>query len=261
MMERSFKFQVSGFRLSEFGHRAVRLRRANLKLETRNPKRAGSARAFNLVELMFSILILGVGLVAVASLFPVASSLQQETMDDVVAAQVWSNARFLLEKRRIPPNIFTASNPAPPQDGSVFYWAGLPSYWPAQDRTHPSGTNQFSWVPLFRRDNDYDAASPQAWETYVFIVKGPELADNVVTLDPFPAMAGDFYVDRRTPAQMSAASPPGGPPLLRIDRFREDVTNWAAPPWNGAVPWHASPNGRTSSAKYVGMLDGGVVRP
>jgi type II secretory pathway pseudopilin PulG len=55
--------------------------------------------AFSLVEVMFSILIMGVGLVAVASLFPIAGSIQRATFDDVTAVQVAKNAQSAIKAR------------------------------------------------------------------------------------------------------------------------------------------------------------------
>ena len=60
-----------------------------------------SPLAFSLVEVMFSILILGVGLVAVASLFPIAGTIQRATVEDVTAMQVARNAESAVAARGI----------------------------------------------------------------------------------------------------------------------------------------------------------------
>ena len=54
---------------------------------------------FNLVEVMFSILILGVGLVAVASLFPVAGTLQRRSYEEVLVYHAAGNVNSQMQSR------------------------------------------------------------------------------------------------------------------------------------------------------------------
>ena len=60
-----------------------------------NKKRSGR-RGYTLLEIMFSILILGVGMAAVASLFPFATHIQQNTMHELMSQQTRSNIVTLL---------------------------------------------------------------------------------------------------------------------------------------------------------------------
>jgi len=50
---------------------------------------------------MFAIMILGVGLIAVASLFPVATAVQRKTVNEVLAQQVARNYKALIAERKI----------------------------------------------------------------------------------------------------------------------------------------------------------------
>lgn len=56
---------------------------------------------FTLLEIMFAIMILGVGLVAVASMFPVAAQVQASTIDDMMAQEAAANAKAMLRTRGI----------------------------------------------------------------------------------------------------------------------------------------------------------------
>jgi len=261
MMERSFKFQVSGLRLAEGRPFASgpRLFRGlfNLKHETRNPKRAGSARAFNLVELMFSILILGVGLVAVASLFPVATALQQETMDDVMMQQVARNARTLLQRRGIDRATFEANALAQngKATGEVFKINDL---WPMEDRsfptTEPVNERDYYWVPLFRYDSNGDPAQNLDWNVYVLILKvvpgyGPS-DDNVVRTGR--ANAGDYVIDGRSDQVRAAANQSDQP---RVFPLQVDVETAPYDPF-----WHGVVAGTTSTSRGFTYLPGGIVR-
>jgi prepilin-type N-terminal cleavage/methylation domain-containing protein len=56
-------------------------------------------RAYTLLEIMFAILILGVGMAAVASLFPFAAHIQQSTMFEVENQQTQANIVALVQAR------------------------------------------------------------------------------------------------------------------------------------------------------------------
>ncbi|MEM9415015.1 MAG: prepilin-type N-terminal cleavage/methylation domain-containing protein [Planctomycetota bacterium] len=54
-------------------------------------------KGFTLAEVLISLGIFAVGMIAVASLFPVAAILQKETADDILGKQAATNARATLE--------------------------------------------------------------------------------------------------------------------------------------------------------------------
>jgi prepilin-type N-terminal cleavage/methylation domain-containing protein len=57
---------------------------------------------FTLTEVMFAIMILGVGLVAIATIFPVASSIQKTTTDEIISLQVAENAKAFMISKGVP---------------------------------------------------------------------------------------------------------------------------------------------------------------
>lgn len=160
-------------------------------------------RGFSLTELMFSILILGLGLIAVAGLFPVAGTMQKATYDDMVALQFADTARSAIETRgfsQVDLAVGTGFNPANPGDPSAV--SGLPNYvldpggplglvpevlsvpWHLVDRCYPSPLGppnnpnlngvSFIWVPLIKR-KPFNAAYPLGeYEIYVFILRVSE---------------------------------------------------------------------------------------
>jgi len=134
---------------------------------------------FTLLEVMFSIMILGVGLIAVLSLFPVAGVIQQNTFDTLSARRMADNIQVMIETRG-----FLATD-LPPNPGSNDVLSGpvVQKYWDAdndgpgdwlpEDRSYPQTggvhTRLYQWVPLFRDDN----ADPmeEDWEVYVLLVR------------------------------------------------------------------------------------------
>lgn len=170
-------------------------------------------RAFSLVELMFSILILGVGLVAVASLFPVASTIQQETMDQVLAMQAARNVEQTLSvpgvwaSRGIDGQWLTNNTPPTSINGAFVQVpaATLNAAWPIEDRRFAStdpANRCFYWTPLFRRTNPNPLVNE--WEAYIFILKGTDefqainiptyQADRNIDLRNRPVEIGEYVV-------------------------------------------------------------------
>jgi len=87
-----FKFQVSGFKKSSQPMRPP---------ETRNPKpetHARLRRAFSFAEILFAVMILGIGFIMVAAMFPVAIKQTQLTGQESNAATLASEAANMIEK-------------------------------------------------------------------------------------------------------------------------------------------------------------------
>ena len=163
---------------------------------TKSPIHRNRRRGYTLLEIMFSILILGVGMAAVASLFPFAAHIQQNTMHDLLAQQTKTNIVTLLHgkgirqadvlnaaKHEIPTGSTHATNTTRFLIGGDPF--DLPNYdnadrvdptvgelnqiWPAEDRSYPTTIADpedrvIFWEPLFIR-------SGNEWRIMVVIMR------------------------------------------------------------------------------------------
>ena len=65
-------------------------------------RRITTTRGFSLMEVMIAMGIFVIGMVAIASIFPVAAVMQRETVRGVIAELVAENAASILEQQGIP---------------------------------------------------------------------------------------------------------------------------------------------------------------
>ena len=158
--------------------------------------------AFTFMEVLVTMVIFTVGIVAIAAIFPVAAILQRETIEDVAVQHVRLNALALLEARGIQESqmldglagrAFDTDERVYPLPRQILQSGGTnPTRWTLADRSYPSevpltdtngqyGGRQYFWVPLVRdrdgRDNSFTA--DYAWEIYVFILRRDSRADYV----------------------------------------------------------------------------------
>lgn len=205
-----------------------------------------SCPGFNLVEVMFSILILGVGLIAVASLFPVAGTIQQRSMADVDLVHQKANAIAILQNDEIELDIRAALDAHPAvtaykQTGMPFQLDNFALIVPIQDRLSPSVNPTSYWSPVFRWDNVQDD-----WEVFICILRVVEGVPNIdqnVTRDGQPAY-GDTAVDAR-PDSVDA----GKGQQYRLYTYSDEATVDAAQdaPAPGSS-YHARTHGKRSTA-------------
>ncbi len=101
----SFKFQVSSV--------------AHRRVAAMPQRRIG----FSLVEVLLAIFILGIGLIMVASVFPVGATWTRQATEESIAQTIAQNAYSVLQKHYGPggnlrsyfaPDFFTVTNPGPP---------------------------------------------------------------------------------------------------------------------------------------------------
>ena len=147
-----------------------------------------------LLEVMVAVLVLGLGLTAVAGLFPIAGTIQRRTYDDMAASQMGDSVTSMLRSRGFS-SVDLTTVPNTPQ--GLSYLASLSGYkvvpvppavidgqksvpvdttlleWGLKDRCYPTSmgndpayTNRpYYWVPLARKVNATD------WQLFVFVLK------------------------------------------------------------------------------------------
>ncbi len=231
-----------------------------------------SSPGFTLLEVMFSILILGTGLIAIASLFPVAGSIQRDTMDQVMAQSVTKSAEATLLTKGFPKALLenaampyapiaanfqggalsagTVGNLDPAQDATLLNTAYplkdrcYPQFYdPAGDGSPPDGASedpncyarQFYWRPLFKQ------IAPGNWQVFVFVQRRIKSSS--------PAVAADI------PALVNTGIVNMGDMLLDPTGVASSANSEAA-----TTNWHAEITGNRSSFAGFTAIGGGVVR-
>lgn len=151
-------------------------------------------RGFTLMEVLISLGIFAIGMVAVAAIFPAAALLQKQTVNDVGGQQATRSAEAILQGKTLDNAILDPGTPvglsATPFDPDAFRVfalseinnGGVPylDRWPLSNRSFPSVTpdvlaRDFYWVPLVRR-NDF-IPERAAWDVFVFVLKREEDTD------------------------------------------------------------------------------------
>lgn len=131
--------------------------------------RGAGAGGFTLVELLLAMFILGIGLAAIASVFPVASYLQKSAVQGVDTLHVATSAESILRANPIPASALTAS------DTEVQQVSNLSTHLPLSMRAYPQQSltgaaadeRDMYWVPLAQ--NVGTSAAPE-WRVFVFIM-------------------------------------------------------------------------------------------
>lgn len=169
-----------------------------------NKRRGRRPAGFSMLEVLFALMILGVGLIAVASILPVAGILQRETVDEVHSQQVAESIKSQVEARGfsraqleqafgplvsetnfdvrpMPERVLAGADDDPLDNPS-----GIDAInWTLQDRVFPAVLpdvlNQpadeffqhrhYYWVPLVQRRED------GSWRVFVFLLRN-ELTDS-----------------------------------------------------------------------------------
>ena len=182
--------------------------------------------AFTIPELLVALGIFAIGMAAVATVFPVAASIQRKTISAVEGGLVAQNAASLLKARPFEADsvddIATIDT-----DLRVYELDGtdggsnLLSKWSWFDRGHPSrsviddaGALSTYWVPLVR-DND-DTAGPHSWQLFLIAIA----KQSTPTRDTVHG-AGSPYSSDHYPAHNPAHG--SGEPLHTIGGTDADV--------------------------------------
>lgn len=240
-------------------------------------REATRAGGFTLIEVLIAIGIFGIGLVAVASIFPVAILLQKQTVQEVESTHFGRNTKAIVAAKG-----FEASSGDWDTIASTNRVAPMPEdamdKWSLGDRSYNTLENwdqrRVFWVPLCF---DADLSTDKAWQVLVFVVRSErDTTYGPVATDPDVANGDDpNYVPRVKRMQVSLSGVSGmdfdnNPRLIRpgedildefgiVYRVREatdtGITVDGAVPGSGNLDiWYASPAAAGESSTFVKLI-------
>ena len=231
-------------------------------------KRSRSARrgGFSFTEVLFAVMILGIGFIMVAAMFPVAIQQAQNSTEETTAAAVGRTAATMLEQ--------VASNSTMPATDGVVVGTEFEALPPLPDQLNYQDTitlstvlrgslvaasdSRYAWVPFYRRAGNPRA--PSTWSRVAQVIMIPVLSRNESTFNN--VLPQVFQRDRQSggilgTARISAElfdGQNGAPDTIRFQsdldlmsegayviiadaRRRVNAATWAAPQdnWNRNV--------------------------
>jgi type II secretory pathway pseudopilin PulG len=148
---------------------------------SRSARRAG----FSFTEVLFAVMILGIGFIMVAAIFPVAIQQAQNSTEETTAAAVGRTAATMIEQ--------VASDSTMPATFNVVVgpdFDGLAPLFPVQPNLQDGktlstalrgslvtdGNSRYAWVPFYRRAGN--PRDPTTWSRVAQIFMVPVLARN-----------------------------------------------------------------------------------
>src|SRR3954454_22652181 len=123
----------------------------------RNPQSAIPRAGFTFVEVLFAVMILGIGFIMIAGIFPVAINQTQLNGEETVGAALARNGVHYLEQLPYsqinpPTGPLAADGQVHPYDGTLLGQVGGNLISPEDAR--------YAWVPFYRRGTDPITAQP-----------------------------------------------------------------------------------------------------
>jgi type II secretory pathway pseudopilin PulG len=112
---------------------------------------------FTFTEVLFAVMILGIGFIMIAAMFPVAIRQTQDTVEEATAGSMARNAALILQR------VATNANFPPTQFGQVANYNGYFPNVTVTDPTHPSfwetvggdlissNDGRYAWMPFYCR--------------------------------------------------------------------------------------------------------------
>ncbi len=193
---------------------------ADRALERRLRRRVSSAarrRGFSFTEALFAVMILGIGGVMVAAIFPVAIRQTQSNFEDSKAASIARSAVNLLQA-----SVDGAEVPAengvlrPVRDASPELWHRV------KGQLIAASDPRFAWTALIRRDDNATTA-----QVFLFILRSRNrpVYDPRTDLEHFPDANDDTNPATLEPRLVSVEVTSGSPGLVR---FRGEEEQFSA---------------------------------
>jgi hypothetical protein len=197
------------------------------------PSAAARARGFAFTEILFAVMVLGLGFIMIAAMFPVTIRQTQSTMEEATAAGVAQAAMEYLQsiasEDLFPITVPPAGSPPPTNPdidradlsepaevlsfNDVFYanprklpsanrpaaWNGKPAYFSARGNFVDPKNPRIAWVPMYRRANN----SPFA-QVFIVVVQARNRDLYVTEMDRTGKFPDRNYSDLEPPPDAPA---------------------------------------------------------
>jgi hypothetical protein len=164
---------------------------AHLKSAIRNPQ--SKMEGYSFPEVMFAVVVLGIGFIMLAAVFPVALQQTRVAMDETRAGAIAHGAADFLGALAVDPG--GGLNPVLPPTGSLGVVAGqvrplgstlpaIPEGWAAvRGNMIVADDPRYAWTVMYRRDGD--PADPTTWAktARVFIIAAQTSTRTAFTFD------------------------------------------------------------------------------
>jgi len=182
-----FRFLICDLRLQEASGRAGASARRQSKIKNQKSKMARRS-GFSFTEVLFAVMILGIGFIMVAAIFPVAIQQAKTSTEETNGAAIARGAVTYLEKIATDSTMPATNNVVvgPDYDGDG---KAPPPVLGAQDDTDKvtiasvlrgslvtAGDGRYAWIPLYRRAGD--PGDRHTWSPFAQVFMIPVLARN-----------------------------------------------------------------------------------
>lgn len=148
-------------------------------------------RGFSFTEVLFAVMILGVGFIMVAAIFPVAIQQSRTTAEETAAAAVTRGGVNYVEK--------LATNAIMPATNNVVvsaYFDGATAAqrdtftlaWALNGSAVVAADGRYAWVPFYRRAGD--PADPSTWSAFAQVIMIPVHMRNEGTYETLTDVGG-----------------------------------------------------------------------
>ncbi|MGB0768408.1 MAG: type IV pilus modification PilV family protein [Phycisphaeraceae bacterium] len=174
---------------------------APIRKTRERPGRAHLTRGFSLVEILISLGLFAIGMIAVVSLFPAAAILQRETNQEVIGEIAAQSAVAIVQSKRLTfqapatGDLAGYHGVAGPNESNAFpllrLSAAIDQLYPYTLRSYPlsqvNGTDindcDLFWVPFIQDLNGDATGSSQQWVMRIFLLE----KDSRITYTGAPA--------------------------------------------------------------------------
>lgn len=141
------------------------------------------------MEVLVALGIFGLGMIAIASIFPVAILMQRETMFEVEGSQFSRNAEAAVGGAGFAASDWSnQENNGDPDDGVTWLPEEAYDAWPIEDRSYnvsdPSHDRRVYWVPLVYDVDPRPGEDETSWRVFLFILRARE--NYVLNRNSFP---------------------------------------------------------------------------